>query len=428
MSLVFEDVLRDAIGLDPASIGSSAVGRAVQTRQRACGLSGADYLARVRESGAELQALIDEVVVPETWFFREPQAFEMLADFVCEDWLPAHPGPTDAGRPLRVLSLPSSTGEEPYSIAMTLLADGVPADRFRVDGIDVSDRALLRAVEGVYGRNSFRGGFGLGLGLGAHYFTGEAGARRVTAEVRQQVQFRNGNICTPGSLPGAATYDVIFCRNLLIYFDRPTQDRALDVIERLLTPDGLLFVAPSETSLLLGRAAGWTKTAKGFGFRPPSPPSAATAGKPAPTRRAPVAPTRIPIAPTGVRFAPTSVKIAPTSVGLAPTREPNECPLEEATRLADQGRFAEAVVKCDEHLRLHGPSAPVFQLLGVLHDAGGDTDGAIVCYRKSLYLDPHNQEVLIHLRLLLQKLDKKQEAGVLRDRERRVAERAGART
>jgi chemotaxis protein methyltransferase WspC len=402
MSIVFEDVLRESIGLDAASIGSATVQRAVQQRQRACGLTGADYLAHVRESGAELQALIDEVVVPETWFFREPQAFEMLAEFVCGEWLPAHAGGT-----LRVLSLPSSTGEEPYSIAMALLAAGMAADRFHVDGIDVSTRALERAVEGIYGRNSFRGS---GPELGP-FFTGEPGARRVIENVRRQVQFRSGNICVPGSLPGASAYDVVFCRNLLIYFDRPTQDRTLDVIERLLTPTGLLFVAPSETSLLLGRAAGWTRTLKAFGFH---------RGMAKPRKSpAPIAPARTElIAPTSRRpLAPARVAIAPPPM--------TECPLDEATRLADQGRFVEAVAKCDEHLRLHGPSAPAFQLLGVLHDAGGDTDAAIACYRKSLYLDPHNQEVLIHLRLLLEKLDKKQEASVLRNRERRLAERAG---
>lgn len=255
----FEIILRDAIGLDPAAIGGAAVEHAVRERQRACGLGGADYLDLVRRDSIELQALIDAVIVPDTWFFREPEAFERLAAFVTGAWLPAHQDGT-----LRLLSLPASTGEEPYSIAITLLDAGVPADRFRVDGVDVSLRLLDHAVNGVYGRDSFRDADAV---PGRRYFVDAAHGRRVADEVRQQVQFRRGNIFAQGSIAGLGVYHVIFCRNLLIYFDRPTQDRALDVIERLLTPDGLLFVAPSETSLLLGRASGWTTPPDGCEFR-----------------------------------------------------------------------------------------------------------------------------------------------------------------
>ena len=150
----FEDLLKRTMGLDAASIGASAIERAVQQRLAASGLpeTGA-YLERVRASPEELQELIEAVIVPETWFFRDREAFAALARLVYEEWLGAH-----ATGVLRVLSLPCSTGEEPYSAAMALLDAGWPAERFRVDALDISAHALAAARRGVYGRNSFRGG------------------------------------------------------------------------------------------------------------------------------------------------------------------------------------------------------------------------------------------------------------------------------
>jgi chemotaxis protein methyltransferase WspC len=434
----FVDLLRGLIGLDVASIGRSAIERAVRDRQRACGIARAEYLDYVRQSSTERQALIDEVVVPETWFFRDPQAFETLARIAREEWLPSHPAGT-----LRLLSLPSSTGEEPYSIAMALLDAGIPSSRFRIDAIDVSTGALERAMRGVYGRNSFRG---TSLGFRTRYFIDEPDGHRLKDEVRQQVQFRRGNICAADSISGTGVYDVIFCRNLLIYFDRATQHRALDVLDRLLSPSGMLFLAPSETSLMLERSPSWMREAKAFAFRrspattangkvassarpparasesprtlaPSSPPSGASArfGATGPRTLAPSRSTHRTVAPSHPRTLAPVVAATPSSASS----------LEQATTLADQGRFVEAAAKCEEHVHAHGPSAAVYQLLGMLRDATGKAGEAVACYRKSLYLEPHNQEVLIHLALLLEKLDQKAEATVLRGRERRVSGRLG---
>src|SRR5918995_1843850 len=114
------------MGLDAHSIGSSAIERAVRQRLLDCQLPDIQaYLLRLRASDSELQALIEAVVVPETLFFPEPHAFAAMARTATQAWLPAHPG-----RTLRLLSLPSSTGEEPYSMAMALLDAGFPAHRF----------------------------------------------------------------------------------------------------------------------------------------------------------------------------------------------------------------------------------------------------------------------------------------------------------
>ena len=226
MQQALEVLLKQAMGLDAASIGSPAVERAVQVRMDASDLSdlGA-YLEFARASDAELQQLIETIVVPETWFWRDPQAFALLSRWAFESWLPKNP----LG-PLRLLSLPCSTGEEPYSMAMTLLEAGFPAGRMSIDAVDISERALALARRAIYGKNSFRGAE---PALRDQYFEAAGDAWRLRESVQSHVRFQQSNIFADDCLPGAERYDVIFCRNVLIYFDRETQAHAVAVLERL---------------------------------------------------------------------------------------------------------------------------------------------------------------------------------------------------
>ena len=238
----FEQLLKQTMGLDAASIGSASVERAVQERVSACRLADErSYGDRLSGSGTELQELIEAVVVPETWFFRDPASFVALARLLRDER-----SPRQAQGVLRLLSVPCSTGEEPYSMAMALLDAGFPESALRIDAVDISNRALARAQGAVYGRNSFRGS---DLAFRDRHFVATAGGHSPADAVQRLVKFRHGNLLD-GLVAEAELYDVIFCRNVLIYFDRVTQDRAIAVLGRLLTPCGWLFVGPSETALL----------------------------------------------------------------------------------------------------------------------------------------------------------------------------------
>jgi len=319
-----------------------------------------------------------------------------------------------------LLSLPSSTGEEPYSMAMALLDAGFPANRFRVDAVDISARALARAGHAVYGKNSFRGNE---LGFRDRHFEATAHGYRLSDAVRRQVQFQQGNLLAAGFLPGVESYDVIFCRNVLIYFDRAAQDRALTVLVRLLTPKGVLFVAPSETGLLLGHNFIPTNMPRAFAFRkagvmPREPkPTAARPVKRSSARRQVVPP----VPALYLTHAPPAIASAVTQTHRSIDRaaEP-EVGIDEATRLADQGRLVEATACCEEHLRQHGPSANAFHLMGLVRDATGNQPEASDYYRKALYLDPNHHEALIHLALLMEKKGNTAGAQLLRNRARRL--------
>ena len=404
----FAALLRDSIGLDAASIGSEAIARAVQARQSACDLTDQDaYWRRAWTSETERQELIESVVVPETWFFRDRAAFSTLAQVACQEWLPARPAGV-----LRILSLPCSTGEEPYSIAMALLDAGVPAARFRIDAIDISVRAIQRAQRGVYGKNSFRGE---DLAFRARHFDATPAGYSLNERVRRQVRFERGNVFAADAVPGAAaSYDAVFCRNLLIYFDRDGQNRAVRVIERLLTPDGALFVAPSETALPIDHNFVSLKAPQAFGFRKVDPAAREAARKPVAV---------VPPRPAIVR--PRQRIVAPPVAAAPPPQETERIALTDAAKLADQGLFDEAIASCEAHLRESGPSAEAFRLLGVVRDARGDASEAVACYRKALYLDPNQLDVMLHMALLMDRLNKPEDAQVLRNRARRLETHGG---
>lgn len=400
----FQGLLKDAMGLDVASIGDSTIDRAVRVRLEACRLPNLDsYWTRASASTEELQELIEAVIVPETWFFRDRAAFAALAQIAVAEWLPAH-----ASGSLRILSVPCSTGEEPYSIAMALSDVGFPENRLAIDAVDISARALAKAMRASYGRNSFRGA---DLQFRDRHFEPAGGSYRLAEGVRRRVRFERGNLLAPGFAAEAGCYDVIFCRNLLIYFDRPTQDRALAVLSRLLARMGVLFVGPSETGLLLEHRFVPAKLPMAFAFRK------AQAGAAARTP-APVA------VPTGRRPAAGLAEPKPRSSSPAAavhSRRAATPDLAEATRLADRGELQKAQAICRAHLEAQGPSAEAYYLSGLLADASGQVIEATEAYRKALYLEPRHRESLLHLASLLDRHGDRPAAQRMRERARRLA-------
>jgi chemotaxis protein methyltransferase WspC len=385
-------LLKEKMGLDAESIGVACVERAVRQRLAARGLEDVQvYWEQLSAVEQELQELIEAIVIPETWFFRDPEAFTALVQVVREEWLAKHAEGT-----LRILSLPCSTGEEPYSMAMALLDGGLPPSRFHIDAIDISTRAIALAELGVYGRNSFRV---KDLGFRDRYFEPVERGYRLTDGVRRQVRFRHGNLLSDGWLLGAHGYDVIFCRNVLIYFDRATQRLAIDVLGRLLTASGLLFVGPSETALLLDHGFVSAGIPLAFGFRR----AGSSAPQLRPKRRMP--PEVAAANPLRTRQPPRPAMAKPqaTSTSAEKTIPATEHWIGQARQLANQGKLVEALKCCEQNLRSQAASAETFHLIGLLHDAAGRVREAAEHYRKALYLDPQHREALVHLAVTLQK-------------------------
>lgn len=415
---LIEARLNRSIGLDAASVGPSTILLAVQSRMKARSIKSLEaYHALLEQSGAEFQRLIEAVVIPETWFFRDRQPFLALGDWAVRQWFPAHPQGV-----LRLLSMPCSTGEEPFSMVMALLDAGVPPERFSVEAVDINGDALARAHKGLYGRNSFRGTHleyreryfkEVNAGTGSSTPASLSGTWQLDDRVRRQVQFRQVNLLDPSSAPAAGSRDVLFCRNLLIYLDREAQRRVIEGIRETLAPGGLLFVGHAEAYLFSSFGFETARFPMAFAFLKPG----AAPGAPKPAR-APVAAQKtravspskknrpiLPASPLVLPLLPTqsaqSPKAAPAKAAAAAvgTGSP-ESLLDECQRLADAGRLDGATEKGEAYLQLHGPSARAYYLLGLIKDAAGMDGEAAAFYRKALYLEPAHIEALAHLALL----------------------------
>lgn len=422
-----ETLLKRTMGLDASTIGTSTVKRAIRQRQEVRGTDDLrEYWKCLQSSDQELQELIETVVVPETWFFRDKEAFDALSRLVNEEWLSRHPKGT-----LRVLSVPCSTGEEPYTMAMALLDTGLPAERLQIDAMDISARVIKMAHRAVYRPNSFRGS---NLGFRDRYFEPVEHGHHLCERVHQRVRFRQGNLLDPDSLGGHGLYDVIFCRNLLIYFDRPTQDRVIQLLEPQLAPKGFLFVGAAETGIVLNHNFVSVQIPFAFAFRKAGSQLVATeranhAQQEERDRRPrnhllplPRTAARPPLTKTpAAKLSGPNLSKQKVNPVLAPTGT-----LEAAAKLADQGQLAEAAAMCQTHLKDKGPSADVFFLLGLIQDATASPDKACQYYRKALYMDPNHYETLVHLALLLEKLGDAPGGQALHNRACRVKEKTAA--
>jgi len=402
----FETMLKRTMGLDVQSIGRPMLERALHERRDKSGLDDLDaYWLLLQMSEQEQLHLIESVIVPETWFFRNREAFNEMVQLQPQR-------PVSASLPLRILSLPCSTGEEPYSIAMALLDIGMPPQHFRIDAIDISPQSLAIARQAVYGKNSFRGD---SLVFRDHYFALNEQGHALSETVRQQVRFIQGNLFTPGLLYGEAPYDIIFCRNLLIYFDRATQHQAVTILTQRLAPEGLLFVGPAESALMMQHALTPIKAPMAFAFRQGAPRQ--DAAKPAPAAVfAPQPPARPAPRPAAMRTVPPKARSAADSPPLP------QATLAQVQLLADQGKLGEAASLCEQLVRQHGASAAAYYLMGLIHDAADRRQAAADCYRKALYLEPAHAGAMTHLAALLQTQGDAAGARLLQQRARRSAE------
>lgn len=404
-----ESILKETTGLHSASIGSFTIASAVQRRMSACGQDNTDtgahaYLAQLLVSQGELNALIEEVVIPETWFFRNWNVFDALRHFVSKKRVP-----DQSQEVLRVLSLPCSTGEEPYSIAMALMDADLPLNRFRIDAMDISTQALARARCAVYGSNAFRGD---DLAFRDRFFRHTDAGYALDETIRQSVNFIQANILDTAFMPGQGLYDMVFCRNVMIYFDSLTQTRVVEVLSRLLKPTGTLFVGHAESGIILSHGYVSEHIPGAFAFR-----KTGSGQRSRPEVQAPVG-CQKKITPV---FVPPPCLFPKVPQPVAEVLLPTDS-LEQAFCLANEGSLAEAADLCETWLEHHEPCVRAYYLLGLIREAAGIGQQAEEYLRKALYLQPDHQEALVHLALLVEQKGDTAAAAVLRQRARRAAE------
>jgi chemotaxis protein methyltransferase CheR len=197
-------------------------------------------------TGEELLALLDALTTNFTSFLREPVHFDFLRRHIVPSLDAKRDG--QMGGPIRIWSAACSTGEEPWTIAMCLIEElgAAAANRVRILASDISTRALAAAARGIYESDRFRDfppdWRSKYLLRGADR---AAGFYRIKPAVRRLVEFTRLNLVEP--FPAAAPFHVIFCRNVMIYFDKETQGRVVNHLASFLEPGGWLLIGHSES-------------------------------------------------------------------------------------------------------------------------------------------------------------------------------------
>jgi len=387
-------LLKDATGL---VLSIDTVERAVRERMLRLGLDTREDYAP-QPGTPEFDALVDLVVVPESWMFRDPAVFDTALRFVQRRLL-SHPG-----RQLKLLSLPCAGGEEPYSMAMTLARAGIPPSMCRIDAVDLSQAAIERARLGRYTRNAFRGA---DLAFRERWFRQDGDEYLIDDALRRYVGFSQGNLLEAAAAKTGDRYDLVFCRNLLIYFDEAGRTAAASALQALLADDGLLLSGFAEAPAFC--RAGFAPQSLRDTYALQKQTVAATRRRPRPALPGPAAVSRS--APPLPQPASTaSASVAPLVAAL----------LSDARRHADAGRLAEAHQTCQEALALQPELAEAWFLLGMVSECGGQPRAAERHLRRCLYLQPDHYEALCSLALLHELRGDVQDAALLRGRAARV--------
>ncbi|MBX7103883.1 MAG: hypothetical protein K1X57_07370 [Gemmataceae bacterium] len=351
----------------------------------------AEYSKKLTDTMGVFDDLAGRLVVPETWFFRG-SLFMSLPALVR----------SKPAVPFRILSIPCSTGEEPYSVAMALADAGIEPEKCSIDAADLSASAVTTARHGVYREFSFRQ---TTPEVRARYFQKAGDDWELSPTIRSRVRFHVSNLLNAGTLP-AGLYDLVICRNLFIYLTPEARRRSLDVLEGLLTPEGFLAVGPADASVLADRSFTSVGADGDFLFRRGRNMSATPT-----VMVAPLPPRRTTVPPK------INVKM--------PVSPPVVATWQAIRQLADSGRLNEACAECRRLLATSGHDAEGYALLGVIEQARGNLDAADDAFRRALYLDPNHTEALTHGALLYEQRGQGDRAASLRERLNRLAVAGG---
>lgn len=407
-----EDLIQERIGIDTQITGSDSLQHFIVRRMETLGVqSYEDYYELLVGNTDEFQSLVDLVTIPETWFFRDASPFSYLKKYVAEHWLPR------CGElKLSALSLPCSSGEEPYSIAMSLLDCGLLAEQFHVDAFDINKRSLEKAVNAIYSANSFRGG---SLEFQDKYFTRVDGNYQLNKDVRERVSFHHGNALNILNEAQGQLYDIIFCRNLMIYYDRSRQEALLAQLKRLLLPQGRLFLGHADSSDLVLSMFSGVGGSGSFAFElrragdewlNPEIFAGAMAATPAGTNR------KTPRVKQATKPRTSALKRKVLKV-----QETDNTLISDIEKKADSGDLDAAAQLCELLVQQDIADADALCLCGVINELKGDAERAGGLFRRAIYLNPLHYQATVHLAENLESQGLAEEAALLRARAKEIA-------
>lgn len=348
----------------------------------------------------EMDALVAELTIGETYFFRHKEQFDALRDIILPEVLARNEGV----RRLRIWSAGCATGPEPYSVAIMLKHDfghRIAGWHVSVIGTDINQKFLARARDGRYDEWAFRA---TPDDVRRDCFDRVGKQWQIKPEYRSFVSFQYHNLIRnrfPSLLDNLAGLDIIICRNVVIYFSRETVEVLVPCFHETLVDGGWLVMGHAEPNMELFRDFRTVNTPGAVLYQRVDRPAAAgplpalaprvVLPAPEPLRRP-----RPPLAPR--RPAPPPVRAPASAV-------PDEGGITAIRALADQGRWAEALTACDGLIAVNALDARAHFYRALVSEQLGDLDGCETSLRRAIYLDRHFVLPHYHLGLFLWRRD-----------------------
>ena len=383
-------LLKERVGLHIKPDSYSALRLALAARLEEAdgafdGVEGYLEVLRSDEGDGELRSLLPLVTVGKTSFFRDERQFRALSALLPSLLEQAR----SAGRPVRVWSAGCATGEEVYSIAMTAAEAGALPGEVELLGTDVNPEAVSAAARGFFDERRVRD---VQPPLVERYFEPEEGGFRIRSSLRRLLAgVRAHNLVAPVyPRPQAGAWDLVFCRNVIIYFDTATTQQVLSRFHATLTPGGYLFLGYSESLFRIFEGFELTEVAGAFLYRRPE-------GAVRPATFAPPAPPAM-----AHRYVPTPVKHVWLPIPAASVSEPRPAlpqpllspqeVLDGAVELFAEGRFGAARERLERLLSQSGEDLAVRLTLANLYGILRQPDRARESYQSALALEPLSAE------------------------------------
>jgi chemotaxis protein methyltransferase WspC len=407
-------ILSEEIGLDSDSIGILAIARAIKHAMLKLEINDTnDFSKRIIYDKDAFEKLVEEIKVSETWFFRDFECYNYLKSFLVPNIKKFN-----NKKQLRILSVPCSSGEEPYSVSILLHNFGYDVSVFYILACDISKESIAKAQEGIFTKGSFRNNYDNFMDS---YFQPLQNRYKIHEKLLKTVEFKHENLINPNFLKDEPQFDFIFCKNLLIYLNDESRLKVINNINRLLKNDGALFVGLSEINYFTRNGFEPIKHNLAFACKkvPATNSSLSEITKSEFSKSEKYESFINPIKP--VTKSVETNKTDPLDISnINISQISNEEMIDKLKIFADQGNFSQAKKICDEILKINQTNIDALFFMGLIQNANHNPGSAEDYFKNVLYLNPDHYESLIHLSLMCESRGDSDRATILRLRAERV--------
>ncbi len=427
----YDDIVRylfNEFGLMPESLGKKVIENSILSSMKQHSINDSNvFLAKLISGAIDRQTIVEEITVPETWFFRDIDTFIFFKESINKRIR------MNNNDKISILSAPCATGEEAYSIAIQLLEAGILPNSFSITALDISKKYLQLAKEGIYTKTSFR----FEIDFLKKYFTEENGKLLINNKIKNLINFRCENLISNDFFNSLEFFDYIFCKNVLIYLNENARQKVLHNLDKKLKKDGIIFSGHSEFMIF-----------QNYGFQAINFPGAYAFSKQQqkPTKKLVENPNNFQNLIQNKGFIKDNekkklifskkdiLKKEIEKINLIDERLDNivNTEKEESKKqiisdvtnniveiiqsYANQSKFDEALIMCMDLINKNTINDEVYFLVGLIYEAQNKFDLSEQNYNKALYLNPNHYEAVVHLSLIYEKQGNTKQATLFKDR------------